>query len=99
MKHIVEGMLDEFQVPASSEGGQLSPAQMKAILKAVHDNVSATLDKFSADKTGKADFALESAGWIGHRLSLSPMQDVYHCQVVVLSILVVLQHMTVATRM
>jgi hypothetical protein len=75
-------------------------AIIKAALKAVHDNVTSTLDKFSADKTGKADFALESAGQIHHH-GFYPFYAVDYCfmKVVVFFILVVLQHMTVATHM
>ncbi|XP_062507474.1 klaroid protein-like isoform X2 [Corticium candelabrum] len=60
MRNIVDGMPQNF---SPGENGQLDSAWVKEfVLREVQKNVTAALDKYSADQTGKADFALESGG-------------------------------------
>lgn len=58
----ITDITEHYPFNGTEKRGVEMGAIIKAALKAVHDNVTSTLDKFSADKTGKADFALESAG-------------------------------------
>lgn len=85
MRNIVDGMPQNF---SPGENGQLDSAWVKEfVLREVQKNVTAALDKYSADQTGKADFALESGGWgdlWSFKLFCCPLAGQSVCQSVLL---------------